>query len=113
VLTDEFTEEQLRNPPHAYAFHLPPPNEHVDVFENDFKRQHTPGWWKDLLDEAGLNVLDCRELEDADVLYEDMVRYEHEHGTDLFDVEMCLEQMAWAQHNKPKKSLFTITARTG
>jgi SAM-dependent methyltransferase len=112
VLTDEFTEEQLLNPPHVYAFRLPPPNEQVDVFEGDFKKQHTPAWWRDLFERSGLlEVLDCHELEDADVLYEDMVLFEHEHGTDPFDVEICLEQIEWGQHNRPKKSLFTITAR--
>ncbi len=112
VLSDEFTAEQLRNPPHAYSFRLPPPNEHVDVFEDDFKQQHTPGWWKELFQTSGLlDVVDCHELEDADVLYEDMVRFEHEHGIDPFDVAICLEQMAWARHNRPRKSLFTLTVR--
>lgn len=110
VLSDEFTEEQLNNPPHAYAFRLPPPAGHVDVFEDDFKRQHTPGWWQNLLEAAGLEVLDCHELEDADVLYEDLVLFEHQHGIDPFDVEICLEQIEWGRHNRPKKSLFTLTA---
>jgi len=112
VLTDEFTDEQLRNPPHAYAFRLPPPNENVDVFEGDFKKQHTLAWWRDLFERSGLlEVLDYHELEDADVLYEDMVLFEHEHGIDPFDVEICLEQIEWGRHNRPAKSLFTITGR--
>ncbi len=112
ALSDEFTEAQMANPPHVYAFTLPPPNEAVDVFRDDFVRQHTPAWWRDLFARSGLlDVLDCHELEDADVLYEDMVRFEHEHGTDPFDVAICLEQIEWAQQNRPRKSLFTITAR--
>ena len=42
VLSDEFTAEQFANPPYVYAFPLPLPNEHVNVFEDDFRKQHTP-----------------------------------------------------------------------
>ena len=112
VLSDEFTDEQLRHPPHVYAFKLPPPADAVDVFEDDFKRQHTPAWWQALFEASGvLEVLDCHELEDADVLYEDLVLYEHEHNIDPFDVAICLEQIEWGRQNRPKKSLFTLTAR--
>src|SRR5690349_6286558 len=54
VLTSEFTAEQIKNPPVVYAFRLPSPNEHVDVFEDDFKKQHTPRWWYDLFESSGL-----------------------------------------------------------
>ncbi|MCX6032451.1 MAG: methyltransferase domain-containing protein [Chloroflexi bacterium] len=112
VLSHEFTEEQLRNPPHVYSFKLPPPNEGVDVFQGDFVKQHTAAWWRDLFVRSGLlEVLECAELADADVLYEDMVLFEHEHGIDPFDVAICLEQIAWGQQHRPKKSLFTLTAR--
>jgi cyclopropane fatty-acyl-phospholipid synthase-like methyltransferase len=113
VLTDEFTEDQLRNPPHVYSFRFPAPNEDVDVFEGDFKKQHTPAWWQELFQSSGLlDVLDCHELEDAGVLYEDMVLFEDEHRIDPFDVAICLEQIEWAiSGNRPQKSLFTITAR--
>ena len=112
VLSDEFTPEQLANPPYVYSFRLPPPNEQVDVFEDDFKRQHTPAWWRQLFERSGLlAVLDCHELEDADVLYEDLTLFEHEHGIDPFDVEILLQQIEWCRQNRPRKSLFTITAR--
>lgn len=111
ALTDEFTEEQLKNPPSVYAFKLPPPNENVDVFEGDFKKQHTPDWWRKLFENSGLLQVEyCEELEDADVLYEELVRYEHEHNLDPFDVKMCIEQLAWGRTNRPRKSLFVLTA---
>ena len=76
VLSDEFTAEQLRNPPHVYAFRLPPPHEHVDVFEEDFKKQHTPRWWRELFARSGLlEVEHCEELDDAAVLYQDSLPY--------------------------------------
>lgn len=82
VLSSDFTEAQIANPPHVYAFRLPPPNEHVNVFEDDFRKQHTSGWWKNLFHSSGLlDVEDCHELEDADVIYGELVRYEYEHNT--------------------------------
>ena len=112
VLSDEFTPGQLQDPPYVYAFRLPPPNEHVDVFEGDFKKQHTPRWWRDLFESSGLlGVEHCAELDDADVLYEELVRYEYEHALDPFDVEMCLQQMEWGETHRPRKSLFVLAAR--
>lgn len=111
VLSEEFTEEQLTNPPEVYAFRLPPPNEHVNVFEDDFKKQHTPGWWRDLFQSSGLlNVENCHELEDADQIYEELVRYEHERNIDPFDVQICLDQIEWGRNHRPRKSLFVLTA---
>jgi SAM-dependent methyltransferase len=112
VLSDEFTPEQVLHPPHVYSFRLPPPNEGVDVFADDFMKQHTPGWWRELFETSGLlKVLECHELEDAEVLYEDLTLYEHEKGIDPFDVEILLQQIEWCRHNRPKKSLFTLTAQ--
>jgi hypothetical protein len=101
------TPEQLQNPPPVYSFKLPPPNEKVDVFEDDFKKQHTPDWWHRLLADSGLlQVESCEELEDADILYEALVRYEHDHQLDPFDVDISLAQMDWGRTHQPRKSLF-------
>ncbi len=111
VLTAEFTEEQLRNPPYVYAFRLPPPHEQVDVFKEDFLKQHTPRWWHELFASSGLlHVEYCEELDDAAVLYQEMVRHEYEHNLDPFDVEICLQQMEWDRDHQPKRSLFVLTA---
>jgi len=112
VLSDEFTAEQLQHPPHVYAFRLPPPNEHVNVFEDDFKKQHTPAWWRELFEQTGLlHVEHCAELDDAAQIYDELARYEYEHDLDPFDVEMCLRQMEWARTQRPRKTLFVSTAR--
>jgi len=111
VLTSEFSAEQMENPPQVYAFQLPPPNEHVNVFEDDFAKQHTPGWWRDLFEASELlQVRVCRELEDADIIYEELVRYEHEHNIDPFDVQICLDQIEWGLTHEPRKTLFVLTA---
>jgi SAM-dependent methyltransferase len=112
VLSDEFTAAQLQDPPYVYSFKLPPPNENVDVFEDDFKKQHTPGWWKSLFESSGLlQVLSCQELADAEILYEDLVLYNIEHGLDPEDVEISIAQLEYGRQQRPHKSLFTITAR--
>jgi len=111
VLSSEFTSEQMKNPPQVYAFKLPPPNEHVDVFEGDFKKQHTPNWWRNLFKSSGLlQVEHCHELEDADAIYEELVRYEHENNIDPFDVQICLDQIEWGYSHEPCKTLFVLTA---
>jgi len=111
VLTSEFTPEQIQSPPFVYAFKLPPPNENVNVFEGDFLKQHTPNWWKQLFQSSGLLQVEyCYELEDADVIYQELVRYEHVHQLDLFDVQICVDQLEWGQSNQPRKSLFVLTA---
>jgi cyclopropane fatty-acyl-phospholipid synthase-like methyltransferase len=112
VLSDEFTAEQLEQPPYVYAFQLPPPNEHIDVFEGDFKKQHTPAWWRALFEQSELlHVEHCAEVDDADVLYEELARYEYEHNLDPFDVDICLQQMEWGRVHRPRKTLFVLTAR--
>jgi SAM-dependent methyltransferase/8-oxo-dGTP pyrophosphatase MutT (NUDIX family) len=112
VLSDEFTPEQLENPPDVYSFRMLPPNEGVDVFEDDFTKQHTPQWWRDLFERSGLlEVQTCTELEDADVLYEDLARYEHESQVDPFDAEILVRQIEWGRQYRPRKSLFVLTAR--
>jgi SAM-dependent methyltransferase len=111
VLTSEFTQEQIETPPPVYDFKLPPPNENVNVFEDDFLNQHTPGWWEQLFRTSSLlNVEYCHELEDAQVIYQELVRYEHKHLVDPFDVQICLDQMEWGQTHQPRKTLFVLTA---
>jgi hypothetical protein len=86
-------------------------DEHVDVFEGDFKKQHTPGWWRYLFENSGLLHVDtCEHLDDAAVLFEEMVRHEYELNLDPFNVQICLQQMEWDRHHEPKRSLFVISA---
>jgi len=112
ALSSEFTAEQMADPPFVYAFNLPPPNEDVNVFEGDFIKQHTPEWWGDLLQASGrLEVETCYELDDAEAIYQELVRYEYEHDLDPFDVQICLDQLEWGHAHQPHKTLFVLTAR--
>ncbi len=112
VLSEEFTPEQLANPPYVYSFTLPAPNEQVNVFTGDFITQHTSGWWRDFFQASGLvEVETCSDLEDAEVIYQELVRYEYENNIDPFDVQICLDQLDWGHSHQPRKSLFVLAAR--
>jgi cyclopropane fatty-acyl-phospholipid synthase-like methyltransferase len=112
VLSHEFTPEQLANPPYIYAFNLPAPHEHVNVFQDDFIKQHTPNWWRDFFQSSGLmDVETCYELEDAEAIYQELVRYEYENNIDLFDVQICLDQLEWGHTHQPHKSLFVLCSQ--
>ncbi len=111
VLSTEFTPEQLAKPPYVFAFNLPPPNENVNVFEGDFIKQHSPGWWRDFLQASGLlDVVTCYELDDAETLYQELIRYEYKHNIDPFDVQISLDQLEWGHTHQPRKSLFVLCA---
>ena len=112
VLSVEFTDEQLVNPPYVYAFNLPPPNQDVNVFTGDFIKQHSPGWWRDFFQASGqVDVEACYELDDAEAIYLELVRYEYENNIDPFDVQISLDQLEWGYTHQPSKSLFVLCAR--
>ncbi len=112
VLSTEFTPAQLANPPFVYDFKLPAPNEQVDVFTGDFLTQHTLGWWRDFFQSSGLmDVETCYALDDAEAIYQELVRYEHQNQIDPFDVQICLDQLEWGHTHQPHKSLFVLSAR--
>ena len=111
VLSVEFTPEQVAHPPYVYAFNLPAPHEHVNVFEGDFIKQHSPGWWRDYFEASGLVEVDaCVELDDAEAIYQELVRYEYENNIDPFDIQICLDQLDWGHAHDPHKSLFVLAA---
>jgi SAM-dependent methyltransferase len=112
VLSHEFTPEQLVNPPYVSAFNLPAPNEQVNVFEGDFSKQHTPGWWRDFFQDSGLvEVKACYELEDAEAIFQELIRYEYENSIDPFDVQICIDQLEWGHYHAPHKTLCVLCGR--
>jgi SAM-dependent methyltransferase len=112
TLSREFTPEQLQSPPVVYHYNLPPPHDHVNVWEDDFRKMHSPEWWQDLFIRSGLvDVTECFELDDAVILYEDLIRYQVERGLDPHDVRMSLAQLEYGRANQPYKTLFVLSAR--
>jgi hypothetical protein len=96
----------------VYNYNLPPPNEDVNVWDDDFSKMHSPPWWESLFRDSGLvQVVHCGELEDAVVLYEDLVLYQLERRFDVEDVERSIAQLAYGRENRPYKTLFVMMAR--
>jgi SAM-dependent methyltransferase len=111
TLNAEFSPEERQNLPAVFNYNLPPPNEHVNVWEGDFAKMHSPLWWADLFRESGLlRVESCYELEDAEVLYEDLVKYQIEHDLDPADVQASIRQIEYGRSHRPAKTLFTLKA---
>ncbi len=112
TFNQEFSPERFSNPPPVFNYNLPPPHETVNVWEDDFSKMHSPPWWKDLFQRSGiLEVEHCRELEDAAILYEDLVLYQIEHDLDPEDVRRSIAQLEHGRENRPYKTLFVLTAR--
>jgi SAM-dependent methyltransferase len=110
TLNEEFTPEARANPPDVYRYLLPGTD--IDVWEGDFSKMHSPGWWADHFTASGLlDVEHCEEVPEAITLYEDLVKYQVEHDLDPHDVEKSIAQIEWGRTNRPYKTLFTITAR--
>jgi len=58
-----------------------------------------------------VDLLQCSELDDAGVLYKDMVRYNVEIDQYPDDVEKTIAQIEYGREQRPHKTLFTLTAR--
>ncbi len=109
---EEFSPELRKNPPSVYNYNLPPPDDHINVWEGDFSKMHSPPWWENLFRDSGLlQVLGCTELEDAVILYEDLVLYNLEHNLEPEDVKRSIAQLEYGYTNRPYKTLFIITAK--
>jgi len=111
TLNAEFSAEERRHPPAVFNYNLPPPDEQINVWDDDFSKMHSPPWWENLFKESGLlRVETCYELDDAEVLYEDLVKYQIEHNLDPADVQISIEQIEHGRLQCPAKTLFVLTA---
>jgi hypothetical protein len=107
----EFSPAERQNPPQVFNYNLPPPHEHVNVWADDFSKMHSPQWWEKLFWDSGLlQVESCCEFEDAQVLYEDLVKYQIEHDLDPADVRVSVQQIEYGRSHRPAKTLFVLTA---
>jgi SAM-dependent methyltransferase len=111
TLSAEFTPEERQNPPAVFNYNLPPPDDHINVWDGDFSKMHSPAWWQQLFQDSGLlQVESCLELEDAEILYEDLVKYQIEHDLDPADVRVSIQQIEYGRTHRPAKTLFALAA---
>ncbi len=107
----EFSMEERQNPPAVFNYNLPPPDEQINVWEDDFSKMHSPPWWEKLFRDSGLlGVESCDELEDAEVLYEDLVKYQIEHDLDPAEIRVSIQQIEYGRSHRPAKTLFVLAA---
>jgi SAM-dependent methyltransferase len=107
----EFSAEERQHPPEVFDYTLPPPDEHINVWKDDFAKMHSSPWWAELLRESGLlRIETCYELDDAEVLYEDLVKYQIAHDLDPADVQASIRQIEYGRSHRPAKTLFVLAA---
>ncbi len=107
-MSREFTNEELENPPEVYSF--------VDgIWENDFLKLHSPGWWEELFSTSGaLTVRACGELDDGVILHEEKIMAAPPAGylgltaEEAQDIE--IRQILHGREHEPRMTVFVIAA---
>jgi hypothetical protein len=108
-LNEEFTPEQMANPPEVYNFAS-------RVWEADFLTSHSPGWWADHIAQSErLQVLSCSELQDGQIFYEEQALLTEAEG--YFGLsprqarELEIRQIEYGRSNRPYMTVYQLVAR--
>jgi SAM-dependent methyltransferase len=110
-LSNEFTKNQLANPPDVYNF--------VDgIWEGDFLKLHSPPWWKHLFQQTHeLTVKKCHEMKDGRIMYEDEILNRTPRGylglSPQQAREIEISQIVYGRTNKPYMTIYILTALKG
>ena len=108
-LNEEFTPDQIANPPDVYNFAKP-------VWEEDFLTSHSPGWWADHLEQSKeLELVSCKELEDGQRFYEEQALLSEPEGYFGLDAqrarELEIRQIEYGRENKPYMTVYQLVAK--
>jgi SAM-dependent methyltransferase len=108
-LNEEFTPEQIADPPEVYNFAKP-------VWEHDFLTSHSPGWWADHIacsDE--LELVSCRELEDGRRFYEEQALLTEPvwyFGLSAQQArELEIRQIEYGREHRPYMTIYRLVAK--
>jgi len=108
-LNQEFTPEQVANPPEVYSFH-------PSVWKDDFLTSHSPGWWAAHVGRSEmLRVVSCQELADGRRFYEEQALVTEPEG--YFGLspeeakELEIRQIAYGWKNRPYMTIYQLVAR--
>lgn len=108
-LNEEFTPDQLANPPEVYNFA-------GQVWEADFLTSHSPGWWSDHIARSEvLQLLSCSELEDGRRFFEEQALLTEPEG--YFGLspqqarELEIQQIEYGRKHKPYMTVYQLVAR--
>lgn len=94
---------------------LPDPFTKTDGWDAEYSRYHSPAWWDAHLRQSGLvDVLECVELDDGVVLWEDEFAYRGDHAgwtDEWFDGARWLAaQLQYGREGRPYLTHFVATA---
>ena len=107
-LNQEFTPEQVEDPPEVYNFANP-------VWEGDFLTSHSPDWWSDHIARSeNLCVTWCEELEDGRRFYEEQALLSEPHGYFGLSAEQArqleIRQIEFGRRFRPYMTIYKLVA---
>ena len=108
-LNEEFTQEQIADPPDVYNFAQP-------VWEGDFLTSHSPGWWADhIARSTALQLVSCEELADGQRFYEEQALLSEPEGYFGLSAQQAREleirQIEFGRENRPYMTVYRLVAR--
>lgn len=108
-LNEEFTSDQIANPPDLYNFAKP-------VWEGDFLTSHSPGWWADHIARSEeLQLVSCEELEDGQRLFEEQALLTEPEGYFGLSArqarELEIRQIEYGRENRPYMTIYKLVAK--
>jgi cyclopropane fatty-acyl-phospholipid synthase-like methyltransferase len=108
-LNEEFTPEQLANPPYVYSFAEP-------VWKDDFLTSHSPDWWADHIAQSKeLQLVSCEELEDGQRYFEEQALLTEPEGYFGFNAQEAraleIQQIEFGRENRPYMTIYELVAK--
>jgi SAM-dependent methyltransferase len=108
-LNEEFTPEQVADPPAVYNFAQP-------VWQDDFLTSHSPGWWADHIARSDvLQLVSCKELEDGQRFYEEQALLTEPEGYFGLSAQQAREleirQIEYGRENRPYMTVYQLVAK--
>ena len=108
-LNQEFTPQQIANPPGVYNFAEP-------VWKDDFLTSHSPGWWADHIARSNeLQLVSCKEVEDGRRFYEEQALLSEPVGYFGLSAQQAraleIRQIEYGRENRPYMTIYQLVAR--
>ncbi len=107
-LSEEFTAEQIANPPDVYNFAKA-------VWEDDFLTSHSPGWWANHITRSKeLHLVSCKEVEDGRRFYEEQALLTEPEGYFGLSAQQAREleirQIEYGRQYGPYMTIYQLVA---
>ena len=93
---------------------LPAIYRNTDGWDAEYEKYHSPAWWEALFLQTGLvDVIECREVKDGLVMWEDEILHHGERAewTEEWHhrAKWLINQVAFSQHHAPRLSHYVAT----